>query len=310
MEDVKKLKRAVIKEEFVAITGNFVDAIILNQFIYWTERVKDFDEYIEQENKRAVREGLEAHELTGGWIYKTSEELADETMLNLTTASMRKHITTLKSKGFITERENPRYKWDRTKQYRVDLVKITEELGKVGYYLSDYKQNIESVKSKTPILKNKNQSLKTKIQTSKNSNAIPETTTETTTETKKKVSKKAQSFDEIIGEYTQNEDLKISLVEFVKMRSLNKRQPLTSHGLDLLLKKLDKLGQTEEQKIEIVDQSVMRGWAGFFAINEGNKPKQDKPKTESDIVPIEEYFPDQTDLALKAWGVTVDDDTI
>ena len=283
MEDVKKLKRAVIKEEFVAITGNFVDAIILNQFIYWTERVKDFDEYIEQENKRAVREGLETHELTGGWIYKTSEELADETMLNLTTASMRKHITTLKSKGFIIERENPRYKWDRTKQYRVDLVKITEELGKAEYYLSDYKLNIESVKSKTPILENKNQSLETKVQTSKNSNAIPETTTETTAETHKKVSKKAQSYDEIINGYTQNEILKTSLVEFVKMRSLNKRQPLTSHGLDLLLKKLDKLGQTDAQKIEIVDQSVMRGWAGFFAVDERNKPKQDKPAEEPKV---------------------------
>ena len=86
-----------------------------------------------------------------------------------------------------------------------------------------------------------------------------------------------EHIDEIISEYTQNEALKISLVEFVKMRSLNKRQPLTSHGLDLLLKKLDKLGQTDAQKIEIVDQSVMRGWAGFFAVNEGNKPKQDKP---------------------------------
>lgn len=98
----------------------------------------------------------------------------------------------------------------------------------------------------------------------------------------KKVSK-AKSFDEIINEYTQNEALKISLVEFVKMRSLNKRQPLTSHGLDLLLKKLDKLGQTDAQKIEIVDQSVMRGWAGFFAINEGNKPKQDKPAEEPKV---------------------------
>lgn len=113
-------------------------------------------------------------------------------------------------------------------------------------------------------------------------------TKELSTKSNKKVSKKAQSYDEIINGYTQNETLKTSLVEFVKMRSLNKRQPLTSHGLDLLLKKLDKLGQTDAQKIEIVDQSVMRGWAGFFEL------KQDK---KSNIVPMEEYFPDNT----KAW---------
>lgn len=109
-----------------------------------------------------------------------------------------------------------------------------------------------------------------------NSSTKDSSAKDSSTKKEKKVSK-ATSFDEIIGEYTQNEALKISLVEFVKMRSLNKRQPLTSHGLDLLLKKLDKLGQTDAQKIEIVDQSVMRGWAGFFAVNEGNKPKQDKP---------------------------------
>jgi hypothetical protein len=56
-EEIKKLKRAVIREEFIAITGNFIDAVILNQFIYWSERVKDFDEYIKQENDRAKKCG-------------------------------------------------------------------------------------------------------------------------------------------------------------------------------------------------------------------------------------------------------------
>lgn len=113
-------------------------------------------------------------------------------------------------------------------------------------------------------------------------------TKELSTKSNKKVSKKAQSYDEIINGYTQNETLKTSLVEFVKMRSLNKRQPLTSFGLSKLLNKLDKLGKTDAEKVEIVDQSVMRGWAGFFEL------KQDK---KSNIVPMEEYFPDNT----KAW---------
>lgn len=279
-EDIKKLKRAVIKEELIAITGDFVDAVILNQFIYWSERVKDFDEYIKQENDRAKKCGQNPQDLTGGWIYKTADDMSSETMLGLSASNMRLHIKALEKAGFISERTNPKYKWDRTKQYRVNLNEIVLALTEKGYTLDGYQHRY--IENATCDLKNQNTDLD--AQTSQTKTAIPKTTAETTAETtpSKKVSK-AKSFDEIISEYTQNEALKISLVEFVKMRSLNKRQPLTSHGLDLLLKKLDKLGQTDAQKIEIVDQSVMRGWAGFFAINEGNKPKQDKPAEEPKV---------------------------
>ena len=80
---MERLKRAVIKEEFIAITGGFEKALILNQFLYWSERVSDFDEFIKQENERAVQQGEEPRELTNGWIYKRAEDLSSETMLNL-----------------------------------------------------------------------------------------------------------------------------------------------------------------------------------------------------------------------------------
>lgn len=35
----KKLKRAVIKEELVKLTGNYKLTLVLNQFIYWSSRV-------------------------------------------------------------------------------------------------------------------------------------------------------------------------------------------------------------------------------------------------------------------------------
>ena len=46
-----KLKRAVIKEELIAITGNFIEAVILNQMIYWSERINDFDNFIREKRK-------------------------------------------------------------------------------------------------------------------------------------------------------------------------------------------------------------------------------------------------------------------
>ena len=44
--------------------------------------------------------------------------------------------------GYISKRNNPKYKWDRTLQYRVNLVNIAKDLKKNGYPLSDYKIEI------------------------------------------------------------------------------------------------------------------------------------------------------------------------
>ena len=76
---MKKLKRAVIKEELVELTGDFRPALILNQFIYWIERMYDTDKYILEEKERALREDMEINIIESkGWVYKTAEELNDE----------------------------------------------------------------------------------------------------------------------------------------------------------------------------------------------------------------------------------------
>ena len=43
---MKPLKRVVIKEELVELTGDFRPALILNQFIYWIGKMYDTDKYI------------------------------------------------------------------------------------------------------------------------------------------------------------------------------------------------------------------------------------------------------------------------
>lgn len=179
--NMEKLNRAVIKEEYVAITGDFIKAIILNQFIYWSERINDVDKYIIEENKRLCQKGDNPIELTDGWIYKTCEELSKETMLNLTNATIRNHISKLVELGFLDERQNPKYKWDRTKQYRVNLINIIKALSDKGYHLQDYKYDVSLIKN--AILKNKNGSLEIENGSYENQNAIPKTTTETTTKT-------------------------------------------------------------------------------------------------------------------------------
>ncbi len=106
-----KLKRVVIREEFVTITGDFVKAVILNQLIYWQSRTY---------NKE-------------GWIYKKAEELSEETMLNVTGVTIRKHLGALEKLKLIESRDNPADKWDKIKQYRIRFDVIYDELEKHGF---------------------------------------------------------------------------------------------------------------------------------------------------------------------------------
>ncbi|MGB9866572.1 MAG: winged helix-turn-helix domain-containing protein [Bacillota bacterium] len=145
VDNPRKLKRAVIKEELVALTGDFVKAVLLNQLIYWTERAADIDAYIREERQRVEEELKHGGEVpqcvvqeTHGWIYKSAEELNEETMLGLSRQTIRRHLQELIDRGYVSERTDPRYRWSKTMQYRVNLARIQEELTKLGYCLDGY----------------------------------------------------------------------------------------------------------------------------------------------------------------------------
>ena len=137
---MKPLKRVVIKEELVELTGDFRPALILNQFIYWSERMYDADKYIMEEKERALKEDLVVNiDESKGWIYKTAEELSEEIMTGMSQSTIGRYIKQLVDKGYLIKRRNPKYKWDKTYQYRVNLYKIQLDLGKMGYVLEGYK---------------------------------------------------------------------------------------------------------------------------------------------------------------------------
>ncbi len=174
MADIK-IKKAVIREDLLSITNDYRKAIILNQFIYWSERVSDADKFIKKENEIAKSNGEEERELFYGWIYKTAEELADEVMLGLSASQIRRYISDLVNMGYISKRNNPKYKWDRTLQYRVNLVNIAKDLKKNGYPLSDYKIEIpENEKTITHSCVINNEPMKNQTQAS--DEAIPDNT--------------------------------------------------------------------------------------------------------------------------------------
>lgn len=213
MAELKKLKRAVIKEELVAITGDMMEAIILNQFLYWSERVSDFDQFVKEENERQLKysrpsQGEEPQEqpLLHGWIYKKASELMDEIMSSDSERTINRKIDNLIEKGFLDRRNNPKIKYDRTYQYRINFPNLVMALVQHGYTLEGYKLDLsmyfkplethnrqndacksqgDAIKSQYDALKCQYDALKQQFDALKQQNggAIPEITLDTTLNT-------------------------------------------------------------------------------------------------------------------------------
>jgi len=135
MTQPRKLRVAVIREELVALTGSLQSAVCLGQMLYWAERTKDTDAYIQEERARNDSVDIEP---THGWIYKTAKELNTETMLGASESTIGRRLKELVDAGWLQRRRNPLYKWDKTWQYRPDLSKITTALAALGYTLNGY----------------------------------------------------------------------------------------------------------------------------------------------------------------------------
>mgnify|MGYP000476964877 CR=1 FL=1 len=174
----QKLKRVVIKEELVALTGDYVDAILLNQIIYWSERVQDFDLFLEQE---AALENREPEGCRFGWIYKGYDELSEETMLRLSPSNIKRHLESLQKAGFIEIRQN-KNKWDRRKEYKINLKYIQTELVKLGYSLDGYSLALPFSILENAISKIENPYFEIENPIAQNRKTVTEITTEITTE--------------------------------------------------------------------------------------------------------------------------------
>lgn len=168
-----KIRKSVIREDLYALTLNSLSARILAQFIYWMERTSDYDKFIQEENERAIANGQDPQQdPTHGWIYKKASELAAEIMADEGEVTIRRRIQELVDMGWLEERNNPKYKWDRTLQYRVNLALIISDLSIIGFSLDGY--NILNTSK-----------LQNEVWKEEFEGAIPEITTETTKERKK-----------------------------------------------------------------------------------------------------------------------------
>lgn len=84
--------------------------------------------------------------------------------------------------------------------------------------------------------------------------------------------KKETELDTILNQI-ENEKLKETLIEFVKMRKSIKK-PMTTHALELLIKKLNRTTTDIGVQIQMLEQSILNGWQDVYELKQ--EVKQNK----------------------------------
>lgn len=102
-------------------------------------------------------------------------------------------------------------------------------------------------------------------------------------EEKKKNKKKKPAnadFTSLFSSYTSNQDLIDALNAFVEMRISIKKKP-TERAIKMILSKLDKLAHSDEHKILILEQSILKNWTDVYEL----KDQQQRGNVNAKLIP-------------------------
>lgn len=202
---MRKIKKAVIREDLVALTGSMEEAVILGQLIYWIARMKDAEQYKAEERERLDNDSAYKGSFKHGWIYKKADELADEVMLGVSANTIRKYIGKIVEKDYVKRRSNPRYKWDKTLQYRVNLVKVILNLSNLGYPIDYYKELLRIEENDTSSKQTVSSNVEKDDSKLNDCAAIPEITTEITPKINTETSSSSEWIEDEINIYDTNQ---------------------------------------------------------------------------------------------------------
>ncbi len=114
----------LLKEDFLNLHDQDLSAaIVLAIFEHWTNVLINSSEQTQQHNARRRKKGLEEFE-TELWIYKSHDDLISDSLGLLKRHQIKAGLKKNIEKGFLKKRNNPRYSWDRTLQYKVNIQKV------------------------------------------------------------------------------------------------------------------------------------------------------------------------------------------
>lgn len=74
--------------------------------------------------------------------------------------------------------------------------------------------------------------------------------------------------------YSDNEKLQDAIKAFAEFRKASKK-PMTQHAVDLMVNKLAKMAQTDDDKIAILEQSIVNGWTGIYEVKKDEQRRAD-----------------------------------
>lgn len=264
----------------IAKEYGILEAIILNNLQHWIEK-----------NRANGKNFHDGHY----WTYNSAKAFS-ELFPYASQKQIRKALQNLIAEGIIQTGNYNKNPYDRTLWYsftekgdsifqmvKIDVPKRENGNDLEGQPIPDNKpDNKTNYKLKESKKEESNNTQNRHVEISEELNQLKKEIEQLKAENEKLKTKKekpkrqTKSYDEQIAEYTGNEELQNALKAFVQMRSFIKK-PLTEYGLKLLLNKLSTLGQTDAEKIAIVNRSVEHNWQGFFGVKEESsyqKPAQ------------------------------------
>ena len=123
----------LIREDFLRLCeGKPEPAILLAILEYWTKVKIGMNIQLSEENDIRRLEDLPPIDVELDlWIWRTQEDLIADSLGLLSKFKLKKAIKYLVDKGYIQIRTHPRYRWDKTYQYRLNLKTLREDLKKV-----------------------------------------------------------------------------------------------------------------------------------------------------------------------------------
>lgn len=85
----------------------------------------------------------------------------------------------------------------------------------------------------------------------------------------KKKERKKTYYDEILNSMIEDDDVKNTICDYIKMRKLIKK-PMTDRALTMLINKLYKLSNNKQIQIKILEQSILKNWTDIYPYKEEN----------------------------------------
>lgn len=165
IQHAPKTPLVILTQDYLDICdGNHAAAIILKILEYWTDVKEESNKQIGMENQIRIKEGLPLLD-TDTWIYKTNNDFIDDSLKLLKLYQVKSGLSLLLRKEFINKRNNPKFKWDRTLQYSVNIPIVQMAINNLSI---GHIQPMEGA----PVTN----------QSDTGNQAIPETTPKTTTE--------------------------------------------------------------------------------------------------------------------------------